>query len=56
MRTSAPRLSPAAASRFSRHAHGVAEGAENHPGRLAISMQASMRPIGRTHTGQPGRE
>nr|VXZ81273.1 Uncharacterised protein [Klebsiella pneumoniae] len=24
------------------------------PGRLAISMQASMRPIGRTHTGQPG--
>ena len=24
------------------------------PGRLAMSIQLSMRPIGSTHTGQPG--
>lgn len=41
MRTSAPRASPAEASRFTRHAHGVAEGAEDHS-RAAGNLNAGV--------------
>jgi len=37
-----------------RNAHHVAERGENDAGRLGTAMASSMRPIGMTHTGQPG--